>query len=225
MTVKEIDDTLKKSNEKEVLSYMNINWKKVQTSPYITIFLVSANVVIFLLCTFTGELIYNIGDLSPHSFFDLGQYYRAISSMFLHADINHIVNNMLLLAGIGVMLEGEVHHFRFLLLYLFSGLGGQAVSLVNKAIGNEWYISSIGASGAVFGLVGLLLAMSLCWKTKMVTVTWQRIVIVVAYSIYSGIRASNIDNAAHIGGFISGFIMGLFICFMERMHFNRSNRV
>ncbi|HKM34267.1 MAG TPA: rhomboid family intramembrane serine protease [Lachnospiraceae bacterium] len=203
---------------------MNNKWQKVKVSPYITILLVAINAIIFLLCTFIGDLLYNIGGLSPHSFFDLQQYYRVVSAMFLHADINHIINNMLLLAGLGVMLEGEMHHFRFLLLYFLSGLGGQVVSLVYKGLSNEWYVSSIGASGAVFGLVGVLLAMSLCWKRKIATVTWQRILIVVAYSIYSGIRASNIDNAAHIGGFMSGFVLGLIMCLIERIYINRRNR-
>lgn len=203
---------------------MNYKWQKINASPYITILLVAVNVIIFLLCTFTGDLLYNIGDLSPHSFFDLRQFYRVVSAMFLHADMNHIVNNMLLLAGLGVMLEGEMHHFRFFLLYFLSGVGGQVVSLVYKGLSNGWYVSSIGASGAVFGLVGVLLAMSLYWKRKIATVTWQRILIVVAYSIYSGIKASNIDNAAHIGGFVCGFVLGFMMCLIEKIYINRRNR-
>lgn len=196
---------------------MTSNWKKLKVSPYVTILLVAVNAITFILCTFTGDLLYNIGDLSPYSFFDLREFYRIISAMFLHADINHIMNNMLLLAGLGVMLENEMHHFRFFLIYILSGLGGQIVSLIYKAFNNEWYVRSIGASGAVFGLVGVLLAMSVCWKRKIVTVTWKRILIVVAYSIYSGVRVSNIDNAAHIGGFIGGFVLGILMCFIERV--------
>lgn len=203
---------------------MNKTLQRIASSPYVTIFLVIINIFIFLLCTFKGDLIYNVGDLSPHSIFDLKEYYRIITSMFLHADINHIVNNMLLLFGIGVMLEKEMNHIRFLVLYFFSGIGGQIVSLIYKVTTDGWYVSSIGASGAVFGLVGVLLAMSIGWKRKMPTVTWQRILIVMAYSIYSGIKASNIDNAAHIGGFISGFILGLIMCLIERMHIERGVR-
>ncbi len=203
---------------------MNEHWYKVKESPYITILLITVNAIIFIVCTFTGNLLYNIGDLSPYSIIDAKQYYRIISAMFLHADINHIINNMLLLAGLGAMLEKEMHHFGFLLLYILSGLGGQIASLAHKALNNAWYVSSIGASGAVYGMVGVLLAMSFFWKHKIVTVTWQRILIVVVYSIYSGVRASNIDNAAHIGGFISGFILGIFMCLIGNLHNNRRNR-
>lgn len=197
--------------------------RRIGDVPYITIVLVAINILIFLICTFTGNLLYNIGDLSPDSFLGDREYYRIVSAMFLHADSGHLLNNMLLLAGLGVMLEKEVGHTRFFLLYFLSGLGGQIVSMTYKIYAGEWYIGSIGASGAVFGLVGVLLAMSLWWTNEMENVTWQRIVFVVIYSLYSGIRSANIDNAAHIGGFIAGFLFGFIVCMIQRAHNNRRN--
>lgn len=194
---------------------MERNDKSISELPLISIMLVAGNAIFFLICTFSGEMLYNIGDISPNSFFGQGQYYRAVSAMFLHADINHIVNNMLLLAGLGAMIEKETGHPGFLALYLLSGLGGQAASLGYKLFAGEWYVSSIGASGAVFGLVGVLLAMALCRVKPMPSVTWQRVLLVVAYSLYSGIRAVNIDNAAHIGGFVSGLLLGLLMCLFQ----------
>lgn len=194
-------------------------WKE---KPFVTVILVAGNVLIFLLCTFTGEMLYNRGEISPAFIFDHGQYYRIFSAMFLHADIQHLVNNMLLLAGLGFMLEKETGHIFFPVLYLLSGLGGQVVSLAYKVYANEWYVSSIGASGAVFGLVGVLLAMSLCFAGKMQNVTWQRVLFVVVYSLYSGVRAANIDNAAHIGGFMTGFLLGVLFCLFQKMRERRS---
>lgn len=184
-------------------------WKQL---PYITIFLVAANVILFLICTFTGEMLYNVGGLSPKSFLDDRQYFGIITALFLHADIHHLANNMLLLAGLGMMMEKDIGHMKFAILYLIAGLGGNVVSLSYKLFADEWYVSSIGASGAVFGLVGALLAMVLCRTESMPNVTWQRILIVIVYTLYSGTRTSNIDNAAHIGGFLSGFLAGLFMC-------------
>ena len=192
--------------------------------PYISIVLVALNVIIFLICTFTGNLLYNVGGLSPDSFLDGNQYYRIVSAMFLHADINHLVNNMLLLAGLGAMLEKETGHIRFLLLYTLAGLSGQIVSLLYKMFTGGWFIISIGASGAVFGLVGTLLAMSLWWPRKMDNVTWQRILFVIGYTIYSGVQAANIDNAAHIGGLLAGFLCGLIMCLFQKLYINRRNR-
>lgn len=187
-------------------------WKE---SPFISIFLVAGNVLVFLICTFTGDLLYNIGGFSPAAFLGAGEFYRVFSAMFLHADIYHLVNNMLLLAGLGFMLEPELGHIRFFVLYLVSGLGGQVVSLAYKLLTGGWYVDSIGASGAVFGLVGVLLAMTLCFAGRMQNVTWQRVAVVVIYSIYSGIQSANIDNAAHVGGFLTGLLLGLFVCLLQ----------
>lgn len=195
-----------------------LSWKE---KPFISVLLVAVNVLIFLLCTFTGEMLYNVGELSPADIFDAGQFYRVVSAMFLHADIYHLVNNMLLLAGLGFMLEDEIGHISFLFLYFLSGLGGQAVSLIHKVYAGEWYVSSIGASGAVFGLVGVLLAVVLCFSGRMRNITWQRVLFVVFYSLYSGIRASNIDNAAHIGGFLTGLLLGLLVCFIRKIRERR----
>ncbi len=203
---------------------MNRSFYNVKKLPYISIILVALNVIIFLICTFTGNLLYNIGGLSPDAFLGQNQYYRMVSAMFLHADIYHLVNNMLLLAGLGAMLEKETGHIRFLLMYLLSGLSGQIVSLVYKMFTDGWYIVSIGASGAVFGLVGVLLAMSLCWPRKMANVTWQRIIFVVVYTIYSGVQAVNIDNAAHIGGLLAGFLCGLIMCLFQKLYIKRINK-
>ncbi|MBQ9135939.1 MAG: rhomboid family intramembrane serine protease [Lachnospiraceae bacterium] len=191
--------------------------RKLKMMPYISIILIVWNVILFLICTFTGEMLYNEGGLSPAACLDDGQYYRLITAMFLHADIQHLLNNMVLLGGLGAMLEPETGHTGFGILYFLSGLGGQIVSLIYKMFSGEWYVVSIGASGAVFGLVGVLLAISLCGLRKMPNVTWQRILIVVAYSLYSGVQAADIDNAAHIGGFLAGAVSGLVMCFWHRL--------
>lgn len=200
---------------------MDTRWLKQQLFrlkllPYITIFLVTANVIIFLICTFTGEVLYNIGEFSPKSILEDGRYFNVIAAMFLHGDIYHLANNMLLLAGLGMMMEKDIGHAKFSVLYFVAGLGGNIVSLSYKLFADEWYVSSIGASGAVFGLVGALLAMVLCRTESMPNVTWQRILIVIIYTLYSGARTSNIDNAAHIGGFLTGFLVGLLICFFQK---------
>ena len=195
-----------------------------RSTPYISIFLAACNLLIFLMCTFTGDLLYNIGDFSPYGFLDRGEYHRIIFSMFLHADIRHLLNNMLLLVGLGMMLEKEAGHVHFLLLYLLSGLGGQALSLFYKLSHDQWYTASIGASGAVFGLVGVLLAMSLCLAGRLQNVTWKRIVFMVAYSVYSGVQAADIDNAAHIGGFLTGLLLGLLLCVRIRLQDKKRNR-
>lgn len=197
--------------------------KKFNEMPYVSVFLIVWNVIVFLICTFTGDLLYNEGGLSPETFFGHEEYYRLFTAMFLHADIQHLLNNMLLLGGLGVMMEQVTGHLGFGVLYVFTGMGGQAVSLFYKIYAGEWYVISIGASGAVFGLVGVLLAMSVCRVREMPNVTWQRILLVAAYSLYSGVQAADIDNAAHVGGFLSGAVLGFVMCIWKKI-FDKSKR-
>lgn len=182
--------------------------------PLISIILVAINVIIFIICNFTGTLLYNAGKLSVVQVVLEKEYLRIIWSMFLHSDLNHIFNNMLILFFLGAMIEKEVGHFRYLLFYFLSGIGGNLLSLLSKVMANDWS-ASIGASGAVFGLDGVLLALVLFSNRRMSNVTPLRVIFMILYSLYNGFTGRNIDNAAHIGGLLTGFIAGIFMCIIE----------
>lgn len=188
--------------------------RKIRSAPFISITLVSLNVLLFMICTFTGDLLYNIGGFGVLYLYQ-GEYYRLITSMFLHADITHLVNNMILLMGLGAMIEKETGHIRFLIFYFVSGLCGSALSAALEVV-TDSFTYSIGASGAVFGMVGVLLAMVLLSKRNMANVTVGRVIIMIAYSLYSGFRTENINNEAHIGGLIGGFILAAIWCLWQR---------
>ncbi len=185
---------------------------KMKTKPWVSCGIVIINILIFLWCTFDGNMLYNIGVLSPYSFFEQKQYYRLISCMFLHGDIVHLINNMLLLFGLGTMIEKEIGHGMFALSYFVTGVAGGIASLIYKAFSNEWYVGSIGASGGVFGIIGVLLALAFFSGLKLPNVTPPKMVFVVAYSVYSGMGDPNIDNAAHVGGVLAGILIGLLLC-------------
>lgn len=190
---------------------------RIKEMPYVSGGLVLANVLIFLWCTFDGNVLYNVGVLSPYEFFEKGQYYRLLSSMFLHGDIAHLINNMLLLFGIGTMLEKEIGHVTFTFVYLITGTIGGMASLFYKTVSGQWYVGSIGASGAVFGLIGVLLSLAFFSGIHLPNVTPLKMVVVVVYSIYSGMGDPNIDNAAHAGGAMAGILAGLLLCIIIRI--------
>lgn len=190
---------------------------KIKTVPYISGGLVIINILIFLWCTFGGEMLYNIGGLSPYYFIEQKQYYRLLSCMFLHGDITHIMNNMLLLFGLGTMIEKEIGHITFALAYFLTGVAGGLGSLFYKFFSEQWYVGSIGASGAVFGLIGVLLSLAFFSDLHMPNVTPLRMIVVVVYSVYSGMGEPNIDNAAHIGGVLAGIVIGLVLCVKIRL--------
>lgn len=187
-----------------------------ESKAYVSTGIVALNAIIFLICTFTGNLLYNIGEISPQVFFEGGQYYRIFTSMFLHADIEHIASNMIILFGLGMMMEQETGHVTFGVLYFLTGIIGNAASLFYKIYMGEWAVASLGASGAVFGMEGVLLAFVMQYPERMRYASWEKIAIMVIYSIYCGICSENIDNAAHIGGFVSGFLLGLLVCIVRK---------
>lgn len=198
--------------------------KKYKDVPIISATLVIINVIVFIICTFTGDLLYNMGELGIKSVLLRKEYGRILYAMFLHGDINHIFNNMIILFFLGAMIEKEVGHFTYAVFYFLSGVGGNIISLIWKTVSLE-PASSIGASGAVFGLDGVLLAMVLFAGHRMENVTAGRVILMITYSLYSGFTGDNIDNAAHLGGLFTGFILGFLKCMMNKIQENRKREV
>lgn len=181
--------------------------KRLKDQPVVSGTLVGINVLVFVICTFTGDMLYNAGALTARAVLERGEYGRILWAMFLHSDVRHLFNNMLILFFLGAMIEKEAGHVWYGVLYFLSGIGGNLLSLWAKAASNDG-VGSIGASGAVFGLDGVLLAMVLFSGRRLEGVTPGRVIFMVMYSLYSGFTSVNIDNAAHVGGLVVGFLAG-----------------
>ena len=186
--------------------------QKRQNLPIVCGTLVVINVIVYLICTFTGDLLYNIGELDAVAVLRYGEYGRILSSTFLHAGIEHLFNNMVILFFLGAMIEKVTGHLQFLILYLLSGIGANICSLIYKVIAME-RIASVGASGAIFGLDGVLLAWILLDR--------RSIILMIALSLYNGFTAQNVDNAAHVGGLLTGFLAGALLCMIRKQKRNR----
>lgn len=184
-------------------------------SAYITFLLVVCNVVLFIICTFTGELVYNIGAFSAMNLIEEGGWYRLLSSMFLHWDIGHLVSNMLVLYYIGSVVERRIGHLPYLMLYLMSGLAGNILSAGYELFTAD-FIRTAGASGAVFGVEGALIVQVLLHRDKMEHMTLGRVVFAVAFSLYCGFTSSYVNNAAHLGGVMMGFVLAALIWFFKK---------
>jgi rhomboid protease GluP len=134
-----------------------------------------------------------------------GQVWRLVSSMFLHSGFIHLTLNMLSLYFLGAFMEVTFGRARFLALYLTSGLAGGIACLYF----GDFDGSVVGASGAIFGLLGGVLGYSL----RRGTFSWQnplirQLLILTALNLYIGFSIPNISNAAHIGGLLSGLAFG-----------------
>ena len=162
--------------------------KRLRNVPWVSGMLVVINVIVFLMCTFSGNVLYNKGELDVVSVLAGKQYGRLLWAMFLHAGIEHIFNNMVLLLFLGAMIEKVTGHVTFLVLYFLSGIGGNLCSLLVKLLQMD-YSASVGASGAIFGLDGVLLAWILLDRQSMPDVTPKRVILMIALSLYSGFTA------------------------------------
>lgn len=185
---------------------MNIQKTLEEIKPYFfTVFFVAINIIVFLICTFTGSLLYNKGAFYVWNILKGKEYYRLVTAVFLHYDITHIINNMLLLFFMGRIVEKQTGHFAYFIIYMLSGIGGNIVSgLWEYHV--ESYSISVGASGAVFGLTGALLVAVICNKGKIEQIRWQGVLLMIFLSVYNGFAADNINNAAHLGGLLIGII-------------------
>lgn len=187
-------------------------WKKrlhPETFPWVSMGLVCINVFMFFVCAFTGNLLYNKGAFSLESILADGEWYRLITAMFLHVDLNHLFSNMLLLYFAGDIAERYLGHAWFACLYVAAGLGGNLLSMAY-----EWFTvfySSVGASGAVFGIMGMLLALVLLHHGKLEQITLKRIILMIVLSVYSGVTSAGINNMAHVGGLLTGFLLTLIV--------------
>lgn len=138
-----------------------------------------------------------------------GQWWRLLTATFLHGGIVHLAFNMLGLWEAGKQLCRLLGNGQFLLVYLATGLCGSAASLHYAAQDSV----SVGASGAVFGVLGALLAAS--WHYRhLVPATnlrrlWTGLGFFIGYSLLHGLSQQNVDNAAHVGGLAGGVVLGL----------------
>lgn len=172
--------------------------------PLVNICIVVMNVIVFLICTFTGELLYNKGAFGVKYIMVDKAYYRMFTSMFLHADIRHLFSNMVVLYYVGEIVEKKIGHIPYAIIYLLSGIAGDIFSMGYELLTEDYY-SSVGASGAVFGVEGALLLLILLHHGKMEYVTVGRLAFAITFSLYCGFTSSYVNNAAHIGGVLMGF--------------------
>ena len=135
-----------------------------------------------------------------------GEYYRLLTSMFLHANSTHLVNNMLILFLIGSRLEKVVGKVRVLLVYFLSGILAGMVSM-GYNMWQDRLVMAVGASGAVFGLVGALVWVVIAHRGRVQDLTVRQMIFFTALSLYGGFAERQTDNAAHIGGLLAGFLL------------------
>lgn len=176
-----------------------------------TALLLAANAILFLLEEFSGgsrnpEVALSYGALTlPH--LRAGQWYRLVTSMFLHFGLMHLLCNLWALLILGPRLEMFFGLRLYLLLYLLSGVAGNLQTAWRDARTGRNAVSA-GASGAVFGLLGAYLALGLLPATRD-AVNLRSVLYILALNLAIGIASPAINLAAHIGGLLAGLLLAV----------------
>lgn len=173
--------------------------------------LVVANIIIYLVTHYTNafgspNMMYLKGGLSWHRVMNEGEYYRILTSMFMHANWSHLFGNMLVLFFLGTNLERTVGKIKYILIYFGAGILAGLAS-IGYNMWQDYNAMGIGASGAIFGVVGALLFIILIHRGYHNGISATQVIIFTGLNIYNGVVDSQIDQVAHVGGFIAGFIL------------------
>ena len=179
--------------------------------PVVTYALIISNIIMFIMCILAGG---NFLDMDPNLLYKFGamvnystmgnpsELYRLVTSMFLHGEILHIGFNMYALYVLGPQLESFYGKTKYLIIYLLSGIIGNLVSMVLQQNG----VVSVGASGAIFGLIGAFLYFGYHYRVYLGSVIKSQIIPLLIINLLLGAMIQSVNMAAHIGGLVGGLL-------------------
>lgn len=184
---------------------------EVARRPYLTYALLVVNAAVFGLAHLAGgtqdpDVLLDFGAMFG-PYISEGEYWRLFTGMFLHSNYLHIGSNALGLFIFGYIVECSYGHGRFILIYVLAGLAGSVMSYLFNPTS-----VAVGASGAILGVVGALAAFFLLQRKtfgKHAQNSLIAVAIIVAINIFIGLSIPGIDNWAHAGGLVAGFVLGL----------------
>ncbi|MBP5607721.1 MAG: rhomboid family intramembrane serine protease [Lachnospiraceae bacterium] len=187
---------IKERYEREIRKPSEVCW--------VTMGLLLINVVMYIL----GSMdIFNDRDFSLdlNTLINPTQWYRLITHMFLHSSLSHLTGNMLMLYAAGSMVEEKMNRAVYMFMYFFSGICGGILSVWSRMqTGEDFY--SLGASGAIYGIMGALIAWMLMNRQWRSIRFYNRILIAILLLFYGSSVDGKIDYMSHLGGFIAGLL-------------------
>jgi rhomboid protease GluP len=200
----------KQKETEEVFSYGKV---------FFTYLLLMINILIFFVVESVGdsqsvETLIDFGAKYNPSIIE-GEWWRIITSMFLHIGLLHLFMNMLAVYYLGSIVERIYGSLRFLFIYFLAGIGGGLASFAFSMN------VSAGASGALFGLFGALLYFGTIHKQIFLQTMGKGVLLVIAINVVFGFTVPQIDNAAHLGGLLAGFIASAIIHLPKKRDFRR----
>lgn len=193
--------------------------KENEQVPYITYSLIAINIFVFIIMELSGGTtnisnLIKFGAIDSYSFLKQGEYYRIISSMFIHIGAMHLLYNIFGLYVFGTRIEKYIKRWEFIILYVVSGIVGSMLGVGVDLLSERMTVSA-GASGAIYGLIGAILVYSKVFKKNIGGLTSYTIIILFIIGIGFGTLKPEISNLAHLGGFIGGAIVATLFCYRK----------
>jgi rhomboid protease GluP len=201
-----VTDDINKKTEKENIKYEDIFKPKKIVVTWIIIGICILMYIISLLLTDNFNLSLLLLGANNRELVLKGDIYRLITCAFLHGSLIHLLVNMYSLYIIGNQVESYIGKWRYLVIYLLSAIMGSLLSITIKG-----GTISIGASGAIFGLMGSLLYFGYHYRLYLSNTLTTQIVPVILVNLFLGFSMNGIDNAAHIGGLIGGYLATMIV--------------
>jgi rhomboid protease GluP len=166
--------------------------------------ILAVNVLIFVSSSVLGQIDLLLLGAKVNEAIVAGEIWRLVTAVFLHVDVFHIAFNSYALFVFGVQVERRFGRVRFPLIYLASGIAGSSLSFLLSPY------PSVGASGAIFGLIGVLGAYLYRYRDWLVAgrARLGNIVSILLYNLVYGLMIPAVDNWAHIGGLLAGLLLG-----------------
>lgn len=189
--------------------------ERYRKTAYVTFAIIVANILCFLYLETQGStedarFMIDHGAMFEPAILYANEYWRLLTSVFMHFGVEHLANNMLILFVLGDNLERALGKVKYAVFYLVCGIGANAASFwVN--ITWEDYAVSAGASGAVFGVIGGLVYAVAVNKGRLEDLSSRQMVILAAFSLYHGFTSSGVNNTAHVAGLFLGIVMGMIL--------------
>ena len=193
---------------------------KKYSLPYVNICIIMMNIIIFIILevhgsTLDSEYMTKYGAANWQLIFEDGQYYRLFTSMFLHFGAAHLINNMFSLFIVGNQVEKIYGKVKYIIIYIISGLGAGLLSDLYYMKINQIVVSA-GASGAIFGIIGAMMVGTYFYNRMEGRGIGSRFLLLLIMALYSG--SANVDNMAHVGGFITGTVISSLILYRDFKH-------
>lgn len=201
-----VTDDINKKTEKENIKYEDVFKPKKIVVTWILIGLCIIMYLVSLFLTDNFNLSLVILGANNRELVLSGEVWRLITCAFLHGSLIHLMVNMYSLYIIGSQVETYIGKWRYIFIYLLSALMGSLLSIT--VTGNS---ISIGASGAIFGLMGSLLYFGYHYRLYLANTLTSQLIPVILINLFLGFSMSGIDNAAHIGGLIGGYFATMIV--------------